>query len=545
MGVRCASGVALSVLSTTAWSGGVPTSVLEEVTVVGQLDGLNGTPVSASQGIVTADQLELRPVMRTGEVLEVVPGLVVTQHSGDGKANQYFMRGFNLDHGTDLATSVGGVPVNMPTHGHGQGYADINFVIPELIESIGYRKGTYYAETGNFSAAGAVDLKYRTRLDRSIAVIEGGEHGYSRGLIAVSPRIGEGSLLAGVEYAHIDGPWRLEENFSKLNALVSYAHPTANGRWRFTAQAYDGDWRSTDQIPRRAVDSGAIDRFGYVDPTNAGASHRYGLSADWQGALGRGRASALVYAVDYELDLFSNFSYFTDPVNGDQFEQLDDRRVYGTDLSWRRTSDWLSRGQELTVGVQARADDIGKVGLYRTVARERFETVREDSVRQSSYSVYASLDTRWTDFVRTTLGIRADHFDFDVDAGLVANSGRTDAMEVSPKFSLVLAPWNHTELFLNVGKGFTATMRVARRLTSILRMASRPRRGSIRSSMRSVRTSACVRRSCRAFSSALRCGCSISIPSCCSSAMQGRRRRVGPANAMAWKSPRSGVRFTG
>lgn len=454
MRFRCASGVALlGLTSTAAWSGGVPTSVLEEVTVVGQLDRLNGSPVSASQGVVAADQIELRPVMRTGEVLEVVPGLVVTQHSGDGKANQYFMRGFNLDHGTDLATSVDGVPVNMPTHGHGQGYTDINFVIPELLESIGYRKGTYYAETGNFSAAGAVDLKYRTRLDESIAVIEGGEEGYVRGLIGVSPQIGGGSLLAGVEYAHIDGPWLLEENFQKLNALVSYAHPTASGRWRVMAQGYDGDWRSTDQIPQRAVDGGEIDRFGFVDPTAAGASHRYGLSAGWQGVLGSGRANALVYAVDYELNLFSNFSYFTDPANGDQFEQFDDRRVYGTDLSWRKAFDWLS-AQELTVGTQVRFDDIDKVGLYRTVARQRFETVREDSVRQVSYSAYASLDTRWTDFVRTTFGMRADHFDFDVDAGLAANSGRTDATEVTPKMSLVLGPWRDTELFVNVGKGF-------------------------------------------------------------------------------------------
>jgi outer membrane receptor protein involved in Fe transport len=180
--------------------------VLEEVTVVGQLDRLEGRPQSASQGVVTDEQLALRPVLRTGELLEVVPGLIVTQHSGDGKANQYFLRGFNLDHGTDLATSVDGVPVNMPTHGHGQGYSDINFVIPELVESIAYRKGTYYADTGNFSAAGAVDMRYRHQLDAPLLVLEGGENGYMRSVLAAAPQVGDGVLLLGLDYAHIDGP---------------------------------------------------------------------------------------------------------------------------------------------------------------------------------------------------------------------------------------------------------------------------------------------------------------------------------------------------
>ena len=174
-------------------AGGLPTSVLEEVTVTGRLDRLQGRPTSASEGVVTDEQLDLRPVLRTGELLEVVPGLIVTQHSGDGKANQYFLRGFNLDHGTDLATSVDGVPVNMVTHAHGQGYTDINFVIPELVQSIDYRKGTYYADTGNFSAAGAVNLHYRSKFDSPIAVIEAGEDNYARGLIAASPKVAGGT----------------------------------------------------------------------------------------------------------------------------------------------------------------------------------------------------------------------------------------------------------------------------------------------------------------------------------------------------------------
>ncbi len=437
-----------------AHAGGIPTAVLEEITVTGQLDRLQGTPVSASQGIVTDEQLSLRPVLRSGELLEVVPGLIVTQHSGDGKANQYFLRGFNLDHGTDLATSVDGVPVNMPTHGHGQGYTDINFVIPELVRSIEYRKGTYYAETGNFSAAGAVDMRYRDSLDSPLVVLEGGEDRYMRGLLAASPELGAGKLLFALDYAHIDGPWQLEEDFRKVNALVRYSQPLGTGKLSVTAQGYDGDWRATDQIPLRAVQAGQIDRFGTVDPTDGGNSHRYGLSADWRGAVYGGELLALGYAVDYELDLISNFTYFTDPDRGDQFEQLDDRRVYGGEVSWRKGIDFGGFAHTALTGVQLRRDAIDAVGLFRSTARERIATIREDAVEQKSYSAYASIDTRWNEWIRTTVGLRSDYFDFDVDAGLAQNSGTASDSIVSPKFSLVLGPWAKSELFFNVGKGF-------------------------------------------------------------------------------------------
>ncbi len=452
--IRSVSGFALALGGASAWAGGVPTTVLEEVTVTGRLDQLHGAPLSASQGVVGSDQLDMRPVLRNGELLEVVPGLIVTQHSGDGKANQYFLRGFNLDHGTDLATSVDGVPVNMPTHGHGQGYTDINFLIPELVQSIEYRKGTYYAESGNFSAAGAVDMRYRRTLDAPLVTVEAGEDSYVRGLLAAAPELGEGTLLMALDYAHIDGPWLLEENYRKRNGLLRYSRESEAGSFSLTAQGYEGDWRSTDQIPLRAIESGALDRFGTVDPTDGGSSHRYSLGADWDRALGAGRSSLMVYALDYELDLISNFSYYTDPVNGDQFEQVDRRRVYGGDWSWSVPFEALGRQQDFLTGLQVRHDDIDAVGLYRTVARERFETIREDAVRQTSYSAYGSIDTRWSDAVRTTIGLRADRFEFDVDAGLAANSGDASDSIVSPKFSLVLGPWAKTELFFNAGKGF-------------------------------------------------------------------------------------------
>lgn len=454
--LRLALGLAATALvPVPAWAGGIPTTVIDEVIVTGRLERLQGTPVSASQGVVTSEQLDLRPVLRAGELMEVVPGLIVTQHSGDGKANQFFLRGFNLDHGTDLATSVDGVPVNMPTHGHGQGYTDINFVIPELVQAIDYRKGTYYAETGNFSAAGAVDMRYRSRLDAPMVTLEGGEDDYFRGLLAASPEIGSGTLLVGLDYAKIDGPWVLEENYTKRNGLLRYSQDREQGgRFSVTVQAYEGQWRSTDQIPLRAVQSGALNRFGNVDPTDGGASHRYSLSSNWETTLGAGTLSTLLYAVDYDLNLISNFSYFTDAQNGDQFQQVDDRRIYGGETRWQRRFEWAGRGHEVAAGVQIRHDDIAKVGLYRTIARQRFETVREDAVKQTSYAAYSSIDTQWSDSVRTTVGLRVDRFDFDVDANLAANSGNASDSLASPKFALVLGPWNKTELFFDIGRGF-------------------------------------------------------------------------------------------
>jgi hypothetical protein len=440
--------------SNGAIAAGVPTASLDEIVVVASLTELQGDPGSASQGIVTEDQLELRPVLRTGELLETVPGLVVTQHSGAGKANQYFLRGFNLDHGTDFATSVDGVPVNMPTHAHGQGYTDINFVIPEFLQSIEYRKGTYYAESGNFSAAGAANMNYRKKLDESFVALEGGERRYHRGVLGLSPQIGAGHLLIGLELSTNDGPWVLAQEFEKTNGLLKYTSEWDGNAFGISAQLYEGDWVATDQIPLRGVRTGALDRFGFVDPSNGGDTHRYSIAADWSGSLSDHALHAHLYVVDYELDLFSNFTYFIDPVNGDQFEQFDDRRIYGGEFAATRSFKWMGLGQTLNYGVQWRRDDIDKVGLYLTTARERRDIVREDSVVQSSYSAYLSADLRFNERIRSSVGLRADKYVFDVDSDHASNSGSADDSLLSPKLSMVFGPWKQTELFLNVGRGF-------------------------------------------------------------------------------------------
>jgi len=458
---RVAVLVALTLPGVT-WGSGIPTAApLEEIVVTATRIGLIGESRAASEGIVLAIQLEGRPVLRPGEVLEVVPGLVVTQHSGDGKANQYFLRGFNLDHGTDFATRVDGIPVNMSTHAHGQGYSDINFLIPELVDKVRYRKGTYFADEGNFSAAGAADIAYRREFDDSLASLTLGEDDYYRALLAGAPEIGGGTLLGALDYSTADGPWDLPQDFRKINGLVKYSRGATDRGIAVTAMGYDGQWDSTDQIPQRAVGGQCaqipfcISRFGYVDPTSGGESHRYSLSVDaWShGDDGRGW-SANAYAMDYHLELISNFTYALDQQNGDQFEQYDDRRVYGGRYEHAWPASFTGLPGALRAGVELRRDQIEPVGLYVTTQAQRRETVRQDDVTQTSASAFVAHDQRWNDWLRTELGLRFDYFDFDVSSNVAANSGTATDSIASPKATIVLGPWNETEYFINAGRGF-------------------------------------------------------------------------------------------
>jgi hypothetical protein len=445
-----------------AGASGIPTATpLEEIKVTATRIGLVGESRAASEGIVPAIQLEGRPVLRPGEVLEVVPGLVVTQHSGDGKANQYFLRGFNLDHGTDFAARVDGIPVNMPTHAHGQGYADINFLIPELIDEVRYRKGTYFADEGNFSAAGAADIIYRRGVDAPAVSLTYGEDDYQRVLLTASPGVAGGTLLVGLDYSRADGPWELPQDFRKLNGLSKFTHGDSAGGFALTAMGYDGQWDSTDQIPQRATRAGCeqipfcISRFGYVDRTSGGESHRYSLSFDGWSRDEEGRGWIVnAYGMGYQLQLISNFTYALDPVNGDQFEQYDDRHVFGGSMEYAMPVSLTAGPGTLRAGLEARHDEISPVGLYLTTARERRETVRRDEVGQTSASAWIAYEQRWNAWLRTELGARFDHFDFDVDSNVAVNSGSASDSIAQPKLNVVLGPWADTEVFLNYGRGF-------------------------------------------------------------------------------------------
>jgi TonB dependent receptor/Carboxypeptidase regulatory-like domain/TonB-dependent Receptor Plug Domain len=418
-------------------------------------ESLVGFAGAASQGAVTAWQLATRPLLRAGEVLETVPGLIISQHSAEGKANQYYLRGFTLDHGTDFATTVAGVPVNMPTHGHGHGYADANFLIPELVSGVQFRKGPYRAEDGDFSAAGSASVSYLNVLNRPIVSVSGGEDGWGRLLAAASPRLGAGYLLAAVEANRNDGPWIRPEGYRRLNAVVRYSRGTSQNGLALTVLGYDAEWDATDQVPARAVQEGLIPRFGLVDESDGGRTSRYSLSFDWQRSDARQAWHATAYAANYSLDLFSNFTYFLeDPDNGDQFEQRDRRTLFGGRVSFRRRTNLLGRRAEHTVGVQLRHDDIGAVGLYKTRARTRLSTVRDDAVAQTSAGMYGQSEVRLTDRVRATVGLRGDLYRFDVAASDPRNSGLDYAELVSPKAGLVLGPWRKTEFYINAGLGF-------------------------------------------------------------------------------------------
>jgi hypothetical protein len=426
-----------------------------EVEVLGTYETGVGTSDSASEGRVTARRVETRPALRPGEVLEYVPGVIITQHSGDGKANQYFLRGFNLDHGTDFSISVAGMPVNMPTHAHGQGYADLNFLIPELVSGIDYRKGPYYAEVGDFSAAGAADIQYANSLPHTIGSVTIGEHDYKRALVAGSPNVGGGTLLYGIELVGQDGPWDNPENFRKFNSALRYSRGDKADGFSVTGMAYKASWDSTDQIPQRAVDSGLIDRFGAIDPSDGGETSRYSLSYEQHQDFSGGRVVVDAFAIRSTLNLWSNFTYFlNDPVNGDQFEQSERRTVLGVHPRVEFYGKLGGMDSIFKIGLQARRDDIDPVALYHTVDRQIIGTTRSDKVVETSVGIYAEETLHVTEKFRTIVGLRGDEYNFDVNSNIPQNSGKVNDSIVSPKLSLIFGPWSKTEYFINYGTGF-------------------------------------------------------------------------------------------
>ena len=428
---------------------------LAVITVTGRADDMIGVASTASQGHIGSADLRLRPLTREGELLETVPGLIVTQHSGDGKANQYFIRGFNLDHGTDFQTRLEGMPINSPTHAHGQGYTDLNFLIPELVDYIDYRLGVYHTELGNFGSAGGAELHLKSKLDAPFATVEAGENALARVALGTSRRVGHGDLLLGGELKSYNGPWALEEQTAKLSGLARYSWQQNASRFSLLGMAYHNKWNASDQIPERAVESGALDRFGYIDGTDGGNTQRYSLSGTWNHVGAKALQSVQVFGAYSDLNLFSNFTYFLDnPVQGDQFNQREKRLMLGANASHAQSLQALDAEHTVTVGLQSRADFLSPVGLYRTERRERLSTVREDQVTETGTGVYVEAQSRWRPWFRTTLGVRGDGYTFDVTSDRAENSGRHTAAIASPKASLVFVPSATTELYLSGGLGF-------------------------------------------------------------------------------------------
>lgn len=426
---------------------------LEHITVIGQRINLVGEAVSASEGVVGQTEIDIRPLMRTGEVLELIPGMVVTQHSGNGKANQYFLRGFNLDHGTDFRTTIDKMPVNMPTHGHGQGYTDINFIIPELIDSISYKKGPYYAEVGDFSGAGAAEFVTMSELKQGLSHLTIGQNQYQRLLIADSLALDNGSMIMALETNRYDGPWStVNEDLGKVNFYARRHWHLSNGTdFSLSLMSYDNNWNSADQIPQRAVDQGLIDRLGSIDNTVSGESNRNSLSTRWQNQ----NWDISTYAIRYELDLWSNFTYLlNDPLQGDQFLQVDQRLIYGNDSAYRFTSNWGNLPIEHVIGLQLRYDDIGEVGLHKTRAQQRIETVRSDAVKEASTAIYWGSELLFSEKLRGIISARYDYYRFKVNSNIAQNSGDVSDGIASVKFNLSYKLNSLWELYTGIGQGF-------------------------------------------------------------------------------------------
>lgn len=408
----------------------------------------------ASEMVISGEEVRARPVMRPGEVLEAVPGLIVTQHSGEGKANQYYLRGYNLDHGTDFAIYVDDVPVNMRTHGHGQGYADLNWLMPETVAAMDVRKGPYYADEGDFSSVGSVHIGLIDRISKGIVQVTAGSFGYRRLFGMDSTRVGDGTLLVAGEAGSYSGPWDNPDEARKLNGLLRYTEGTALDGVSITGMAYSNKWNSTDQVPQRAITAGLIGRFGTEDPTDGGNASRFALSARIARSDDAGSWKANAYVVRSELDLFNNFTYYLgNPMLGDQFHQHDGRLMTGANVSRTLDGTFADLPMQMRFGLQSRYDAIN-LALTDTFQRSFLANRRSDGVGEGSVGIYGETTIRWTDWLRTTAGWRGDYYAANVTSLFNANnSGSASASIGSPKFRMVIGPFNKTEFFVGAGFG--------------------------------------------------------------------------------------------
>ncbi|WP_394651581.1 TonB-dependent receptor, partial [uncultured Acinetobacter sp.] len=430
--------------SQTVWAGGEYIANLPTITMQASgdnIDPLNGA-FTASQGTITQEQIETRPLSRPAEVLETIPGVIVTQHSGSGKANQYFLRGFNLDHGTDFATSLDGQPLNMVTHAHGQGYTDLNFLIPELIHNIDYHKGATSVDDGDFASAGTAKIYTLHTLERPFAQVTLGNHDLLRFLGVGHVKINDGELIGAFENQSSDGPWTNPENLSKQNLFLKYFKGDEDQNTSFGLQHYQAKWDATDQIPEHLVQNGQLDRFDSLDPSDGGKSKRTALWFNRNQRTDREFSQFSAYAVRSELNLFSNFTYFLDdPLRGDQFEQAEKRTLLGLKFQKGWSDRWYDKEMLNIVGSSLRYDDIDGLGLHQTQNRQRFNTIREDDVKQTTLGVWGQNQIAWQPWLRSIIGLRGDLYHFNVNSDRNENSGRKTDHILSPKFSLILGPW--------------------------------------------------------------------------------------------------------
>ena len=466
-------------------------AVSTTIEVQDRSDNLVGIASSAGQVTVGAEELQNRPLLRSGEVLETLPGLIITQHAGGGKANQYYMRGYNLDHGTDFAIFLDGMPLNLPSHAHGEGYSDMNTVIPEFVERVDARKGPYYADVGDYGSAGNAQVVFFKALPKNFVQVDGGMYGFARFVFGVSCRLGAGNLLYGGEAYHDNGPWVHPDNFYKFNGILTYSQGGDNKGFSITAHGYTGTrWNSSDQLPYTAIP--VVGFWGTLDPTDGCHSHRYSLQGEWHRQGANSQTSIMAYGFFYYLNLFSDFTYYLiDPYKGDQFEQQDRRWAAGFDLRHTIFSEWYGRKVETTIGMQFRNDWIHN-GLFRSADRVRtskaYYTANYsdngwsdldqiavlpadtdlNKFTETIGSPWISSKIQWTGKFRSILALRGDYGrgiltsfsnptspDYPNDpypADFNPNTGQsTNKFLPSPKASLIFGPWADTEFYVQGG----------------------------------------------------------------------------------------------
>ncbi len=471
-------------------------TVSTTVNVQSREDSLIGIADSATQGTVGAKQLDDRPILRSGEVLETVPGMIITQHAGGGKANQYFLRGFNLDHGTDFAVFLDGMPLNLPSHAHGEGYADMNAVTPEFVQRLNFEKGPYYAQIGNYSSAGSSDIQFFKAFPQNFCSVEIGTDYFGRAVCGASQKLGPDTLLYGGEAYYDNGPWTHPDAYTKFNGLLTYSQGSATNGFSITGRGYHGKWNSSDQIPVDAVP--LVGLYGTLDPSGGGNSGRYSVQGEWHRQTANSATTIMGYVFHYDLDLFSDFTYYLDdPVKGDQFEQLDNRWVAGIAAAHMMFNEWFGHKVQNTFGLQLRNDWVNN-GLYRTENRVRTEKndinacdaepIPECDANPNLVAVlpaatdvnrftdtmlgfYVENKIQWGEKVRSVLAFRGDEAIYNVTnltptyvatelpgAPVInfheLNSGSATQFLPSPKGSLILGPWANTEFYIQGGFGF-------------------------------------------------------------------------------------------
>jgi outer membrane receptor protein involved in Fe transport len=492
MGVVCSTVHAGPAAATSAADAfGSDAGSLQEITVTAKRLELLGTASTASEGVVDEQELQLAPQYRPGQLLETVPGLIVTLHSGEGKANQYLMRGYNLDHGTDLETYVDGMPVNQPTHAHGQGYTDLNFMIPELADELSYTKGPYYANVGDFGAVGSVRVNYRDTIDTQASATIGTKS-FQRLFGAESQAVGEGHVLVAAAVQHYDGPFVTPDDARKENLVLRYSQGDDKSGWSLTGMMYHQIWTNTTDIPLRAITEGLVpNRFGTLDPTDGGHAWRSSLSFNLHESRGQGQLSAGAFLIDNQLHLFNDFTQFlVDPVHGDQEDQFEHRDAVGGQANYTLPVPLGSIDNVVSFGVLTR-DDMLYVGRLRSedqvplpIAADLPSFSDEDQVYLFAAAAWVQATTRWTSRFRSVLGFREDYqhgTDIDYLAALhetvipgvaysgYSNGGTAQQAIAEPKGSLIYTPIeDRLEFYVSAGRGFhSADLRGVNQDTSV------------------------------------------------------------------------------